>query len=538
MQTIEQAGIEYLKKNISVIPVSREKKPLIQWAEFQKRRATETEFRQWLRDFPDMQIAAVTGKISGLLVVDIDQVDMDISWLPETATIRSGSGGTHLYYAYTPGFSNKARIKENIDIRGDGGYIILPPSFNLKGQYKTIKAMNCAPFPVHLFTKSEQGAVNYQTIKTEYTGYGQGQRNDEMTRYIGHLLAKIHPSEWETIAWQIAVEANAKNTPPLSEYELKSIFQSISNKEKHNTTERWYKKEEKKKTDKVECNLIVKKDYLSRYTWGTRGLDTGLAIIKRGNFIIIGASRNSGKTSWSFDFACKNALLGHKVLYISLEMEEIKIKEDFARKYSGITIEEEYDYTVPPTKKEAFQRKMDEISSIKNLFFRGVRRGNGVSWDAVVKIINEFTDLDLIFIDNLDLIEGLPGEQDNDRQKRITKKIMGLTTDKQIPVILIHHHRKKSGKDYGSDELAGSGKIGDNADIIIKIERNVDPNAPYPDKYESRLYQQKGRGYPQTMKVIYFIKGSFEDVPPIAMDCEEKTIFDDKSAENLITLGE
>jgi len=56
MQTIEQAGIQYIKNNISIIPVNRDKTPLLKWTEFQTRRATETEFRQWLKDYPDMQI--------------------------------------------------------------------------------------------------------------------------------------------------------------------------------------------------------------------------------------------------------------------------------------------------------------------------------------------------------------------------------------------------------------------------------------------------------------------------------------------------
>ena len=73
----------------------------------------------------------------------------------------------------------------------------------------------------------------------------------------------------------------------------------------------------------------VKKDYKLRYTWGTRELDVSFAIIKRGNFIVIASKSNSGKTTYVFDMACKNALLGHKVLFLSLEMDTKDIKEDF-----------------------------------------------------------------------------------------------------------------------------------------------------------------------------------------------------------------
>lgn len=504
------AALNYIKKNISIIPVGKNKRPLIEWKQYQQTMADEKTVRQWFKDFPDMQIAIVTGKISNLIVVDIDDPAMDLSWLPETAVVKTGSGGFHYYYQYTGAFPNKARIRENIDIRADGGYVLAPPSWNEKGQYEIIKRLNTVSFPMHLFTVSPKFS---QQVKTEYPGYSKGQRNDEMARYIGHLLAKIHPSEWEALAWPLVQEANQKNTPPLFDRELRATFDSIVGKERSNTTQRWYQT----KPEKIEYKIKVKKDYEDRYTWGTRGLDTSLAIIERGNFIIIGAKRSSGKTTFTFDMACKNALLFHKVLYISLEMDEDKIKKDFARKYAGYTIAEEYDNNIPEYKQQANARKLAEIESIENLYFRGMRRGSGTKWEDVVKIINEFEDLDLIFIDNLDLIDGVPGETNNDRQIRITKQIMNFTEEYQIPLILIHHHRKgnNSGKDYGSDELSGSGKIGDNADVVLKVSRCHDPEASYPEKYKTMIYQQKGRGFPDAVKAIYFIRGTFEDNAPL-----------------------
>lgn len=499
----------YIDFKWSVIPVGKDKRPLIKWAEFQEKRATVDVLSSWMSNYTQMQLGIVTGQISNIIVVDIDDPQMDCSWLPKTLTARTGSGGFHYYYRYTTGYTNKARIKENIDIRADGGYVVVPPSENEKGKYEWIDKSPIAPFPIHLFEKKKQ--INYQTIKTEYIGYGQGQRNDQMARYTGHILAKIHPSEWETIAYPLIQEANTKNTPPLDDRELRSIFDSIINKEKGNTTERWYKEEAEK------INIEVKNDYKDRYTWGTNGLDNNLAIIKRGNFIIIGAKRGQGKTSFTFDMACKNALLGHKVLYISLEMEEEKIRQDFARKYSGISVGEEYHYAIPQTKQDAYEKKIGEIKEIQNLYFRGMRRGKTVNWQSVVELINEFKDIDLIFIDNLDLIDD-DSKTDTERQKNITKKIMGFTSEYQIPVILIHHHRKSTGKDFNTDELAGSGKIGDNADIILKIERNNDPEATYPDKYMSRIVQQKSRGYPLTSKIVYFVRGSFEDEAPFIED--------------------
>lgn len=271
----------------------------------------------------------------------------------------------------------------------------------------------------------------------------------------------------------------------------------------------------KKQLEEIKKPLI-KKEYKLRYTWGTRELDKSFAIIKRGNFIVVGAKRNSGKTTYTFDMACKNALLGHKVLYLSLEMDEDRIKENICRNYAGITIEEELDYKIPDHKQKAFERKQQEINAITNLYFKGIRRAGNTLWETIAVLISEYQDLDLILIDNLDLIEGQKGDDENTRQKKIVKNILAFTSETQIPIILIHHYRKSSqGKEKGMDEMAGSGKIADGADIILKLTRNQNPEAVYPEKYKSSIHLQKGRGYPEATRDVYFIRGSFVDIPPI-----------------------
>ena len=270
-------------------------------------------------------------------------------------------------------------------------------------------------------------------------------------------------------------------------------------------------------TEKAKLKTIKEtkptKDYKLRYTWGTKKLDDNFAIIKRKTFIVLAAKRGSGKTTLAFDMACKNAELGHKVLFVSLEMEKQLIKEDFARRRAGITIPEERDYKIPEMKQEAFERKIKEIDDIKNLFFSGVQRGSDISWNGVKMLIAEHKDLDLIIIDNLDLIDKNEGEDEWEKQKRIVKNIMNFTSDQQIPVILIHHYRKSmsGGKSQGMDELSGSGKIADSADYVVQIARHDNKEAVYPEKYMSVVHLQKARGYNESYQNIYFLGGTFVD---------------------------
>ncbi|WP_406055751.1 bifunctional DNA primase/polymerase [Kribbella sp. NBC_00889] len=88
---------------------------------------------------PTGQLAVRTGAVSGLLVVDVDPAhggshslaDLVARHLvPRTLWVHTGSGGVHLYYHH-PGREIPSRPmpdRAGIDIKADGGYVVLPPS--------------------------------------------------------------------------------------------------------------------------------------------------------------------------------------------------------------------------------------------------------------------------------------------------------------------------------------------------------------------------------------------------------------------------
>lgn len=226
-------ALESLGKGISVIPVGKNKIPLISWKRFQETRATEEEVRSWFEIFDDPQIGFVTGKISNLLVIDVEKGG-DPSFLPQDTTIVStGGGGYHYYFIYEEGVMNKARIRPLIDWRGEGGYVISPNSLSEKGTYEVLQEASWLKFPKELFpvdifqTPERTSTPNFNNQVETYVGVGKGERNDSMTRYIGHVLARIHPEDWETEGWALIEQANQLNTPPLTSSELRGAFKSI-----------------------------------------------------------------------------------------------------------------------------------------------------------------------------------------------------------------------------------------------------------------------------------------------------------------------
>lgn len=106
----------------------------------------QAQIRAWWRRWPAANVAIRTGAASGLVVLDVDpdhggedslrQLESAHGPLPEGRTISTGSGGRHLYFAH-PGWTlrNDAgrRLGPGLDVRGDGGYVIAPPSRHRSG---------------------------------------------------------------------------------------------------------------------------------------------------------------------------------------------------------------------------------------------------------------------------------------------------------------------------------------------------------------------------------------------------------------------
>lgn len=97
----------------------------------------ERKIRYFWGMWPHANIGIATGKVSGIVVVDIDPYNggletSDKLTFPETARVKTGRG-THLYYLYFG--KTKQGMGAGIDVKGDGGYVVAPPSVGAYGPY-------------------------------------------------------------------------------------------------------------------------------------------------------------------------------------------------------------------------------------------------------------------------------------------------------------------------------------------------------------------------------------------------------------------
>lgn len=235
-----QVANSYIERGFSVIPVGVDKKPLVDWKQYQSRRATSKEVEQWAKQFKNPNIAIVTGKISGIVVVDVEADGKTDDYDP-TVIARSGGGGWHFYYKH-PGyeFKNSARkLRELTDIRGDGGYVVAPPSLHNSGKHYEWSASpdmsGFADIPdwvLHKLApaKAESHEANDREKLLTQDNH-EGTRNDMAAKVAGYLLSTVNQSHWDSTAWASFTDWNrTHNKPPLPERELRQVWDSIKSR--------------------------------------------------------------------------------------------------------------------------------------------------------------------------------------------------------------------------------------------------------------------------------------------------------------------
>ena len=148
--------VSLLKFGFSVLPLqSRSKKPAMGWKRYQTMRATATQCFDWDQS-GRYNIGIATGVVSDCFVLDIDgekgeqtleQLTAKHGALPATPTVKTGKGW-HYYFRYPryklvrnlAGKDVSGNLMPGIDVRGDGGYVVAPPSTHPSGAvYEWVK---------------------------------------------------------------------------------------------------------------------------------------------------------------------------------------------------------------------------------------------------------------------------------------------------------------------------------------------------------------------------------------------------------------
>jgi len=187
--------------------------------------------REWWTASPLANIGIATG--DGLLVLDVDDpAALNGRGVPATATVETSPGRLQ-YYFDANGLGevrNAAGLLPSVDIRGDGGYVVAPPSCHPKGhEYRWLDFLSPAEAGLAappdwlrelLADGSPRSAGPLPDVIPE------GQRNDMLTSLAGSMRRRG--------AIQVAIEAallaenKARCEPPLPDEEVRAIAASVA----------------------------------------------------------------------------------------------------------------------------------------------------------------------------------------------------------------------------------------------------------------------------------------------------------------------
>ena len=258
-----EAALAYARRDWLVFPVQPGGKvPLGALAPHGLRDATtdaETIRRWWAADH-GANIGIQTGAVSGLVVLDVDprhdgdrslwQLESRHGKIPHTVEALTGGGGRHIFFAHPRAGLVVRNVTglgglPGLDIRGDGGYIVAPPSIHRSGRSNEWEVSShpnevpLAPTPrwlLDMFRRSPAGsgvpgpgmsAADWRALVAQ--GVEEGRRNQAVAAIAGHLLRRgIDPfiTLHLVIAWN-----TTSNRPPLPAEEVVRTVNSIAGAE-------------------------------------------------------------------------------------------------------------------------------------------------------------------------------------------------------------------------------------------------------------------------------------------------------------------
>ena len=243
------AAIEYAKKGFAVFPLKYHDKVPLTRNGCKDATTDAAQIKAWWQKYPNANIGLATGSVSqNVFVIDLD-IDEDRGidgyhsledWqrehgdFPETWTAITGRGGYHLYYRGNGRIKNRAGIIDGVDIRGNGGYVVAPPSIHKNGrryeweyspdEFELAKADNNVMYFLNHDDHRQSASFTMPNIVSA------GQRNQMLFRFACMMQAK-GASDQSVFAATMA-ENESSCSPPLTEQEVRIIVSSATKYDK------------------------------------------------------------------------------------------------------------------------------------------------------------------------------------------------------------------------------------------------------------------------------------------------------------------
>lgn len=429
------------------------------------------------------------------MVLDIDTKDnghrsLDIiqdehGKLPDTVQAVTGGGGDHYFFKYESDVVGRIGYRNGIDIKSDGGYVIVYPSVHVSGQtYEwyaeqspTKKALAVAP--VWMKERKQALATPIPDVIPE------GKRDATLVSLAGSMRRR--GASENSILLAITSENNVRCKPPLPDEQLQKIAKSVGRYEPEAIPVApapeehfwgWEEYIEKAQEDIRETTL----DTICKYH--IPFLDDALLGIFKSELVIIGADTGVGKTQIANDLAYHNAALKKHVYLFSLEGDKFEVgKREWYKRTVKLCMDDgrvdlnlSYRAFVTNMEPEMWKyrdaAKHDLIEDYKK-YIHVYKRLKPLDVDLLTEQLEKSSgDASLAVIDHLHYFEFMSANEYSEITE-LLKKIRELLTTCRIPVVLISHLRKKDKTRMlpTNDDFHGSSNIPKQADTCIMLSK-------------------------------------------------------------------
>lgn len=249
--TFYEAAITYINQGFAVFPLAVKGKNPLTAHGFKDASKDPAVVKGWWQKWPHANIGIATGQVSGGLCV----IDMDIDenkgldgwkclrdWQDKHGIIapswlcNTGRGGKHYYFISDEPVTNRVGVIPGVDIRGDGGYVVAPPSIHPNGTpYTWDERLDPATTELHQIDDNIRFLLHkgYDNPTMKYVAPAripEGERNHTLFKLACSLQSKGLSDQ--AIYAAVMSENEAKCNPPLTDKEITAIVKSVQKYEK------------------------------------------------------------------------------------------------------------------------------------------------------------------------------------------------------------------------------------------------------------------------------------------------------------------
>ncbi len=198
----------------------------------------EATIRSWFEKWPSTGLAIATGSRSGVGVMDIDgeageealsALEKTYGALPTTLQAQTGRG-RHVYFALPAGTdlrNSAGALGPHLDVRGERGYVICPPSVHISGaRYRWTHRVKPALLPPWLAALLAEPARPQSDSRNTDQVISEGQRNQHLASLAGSMRRR--GMSQSAIEKALLEENRLRCDPPLPESEVCQVVASVA----------------------------------------------------------------------------------------------------------------------------------------------------------------------------------------------------------------------------------------------------------------------------------------------------------------------